>query len=49
MIGTVTKPAAGLLDFASGTTAAITQGTRSTNNIGEVIKTKRGDNVPTIA
>lgn len=36
LIGTVTKPAAGLLDFASGTTAAITQGTRSTNNIGEI-------------
>ena len=34
VIGTVTKPAAGLLDFASGTTLAITQSTRSSQSIG---------------
>ena len=34
IIGTVAKPAAGLLDFASGTTLAITQSTRSSESIG---------------
>ena len=37
LIGTVAKPAAGLLDFASGTTLAITQSTRSSHSIGEFI------------
>ena len=35
IIGTVAKPAAGLFDFASGTTLAITQSTRSTESIGK--------------
>ena len=35
LIGTVAKPAAGLFDFASGTTLAITQSTRSSESIGE--------------
>ena len=36
LIGTIAKPAAGLLDFASGTTLAITQSTRSSESIGEL-------------
>ena len=36
LIGTVAKPAAGLLDFASGTTLAITQSTRSSESIGKL-------------
>ena len=36
LIGTVTKPVSGLLDFASGTTLAITQSTRAYRAMGRL-------------
>ena len=48
LIGTVAKPAAGLLDFASGTTLAITQSTRSSHSIGEFISTQQPNSLTII-